>query len=130
MIHSVMIFKLFSLANISICNCCMLKFSIEPYVLCDLLGNFTCLLVSTTGYRPGLSGFGGNEEEKRKTTQSLTTISFGNDLQPRIKDIKSIASESDLMTACAADNKDFYIFSFSENRVSGEKFDSNGNIAV
>lgn len=105
------------------------KFSVEPYVLRDPSDNFTCLLVRTTAYRPGLGGFGGNEGEKRRITKSLATISFGIDLEPQVKDIKSNATESVFMTTCAGDNKDFYIFSFSDDHVVSEKFDLNGNIA-
>lgn len=104
------------------------KFLIEPYVLCDPQGNFTCLLIRTTAYRPGLGGFGGNEGEKRKTTQALTRVAFGNDLEPQVKDIKSLATASVFMATCAGDNKDFYIFSYSGDQVLSERFDSNGNM--
>lgn len=104
------------------------KFLIEPNVLCDPRGNFTCLLVRTTAYRPGLGGFGGNEGEKRMITQALTRVAFENDLESQVKDIKSLATESVFMATCAGDNKDFYIFSYSGDQVLSERFDSNGNV--
>jgi len=104
------------------------KYQVYPFVLDDPQGNFTYLLIRTSALK-GLLGNGAAQvKEKTNETTELNAISLEANLEPHSKDYKSIALESVFVTACVGMNNDLYVFSFSNDQLVTEKFDSDANL--
>ena len=101
---------------------------IEPVVLNDPAGNFNYLLIRTSDQRGGLASLAVKAENKTHEFTQLSIISLESNLETHIKDLKDIALETFFAGACAGNNNEVYVSSFSKDQLITEKFDENGNL--
>jgi hypothetical protein len=101
---------------------------IEPVVLNDPAGDFNYLLIRISGQRGGLASLAIKAENKTHEFTQLSIISLESNLETHIKDLKDIALETFFAGACAGNNNEVYVSSFSKDQLITERFDDDGNL--
>jgi len=101
---------------------------IEPIVIDDPAGNFNYLLIRTSDQRGGLASIALKAQSKMHEFTQLSIISLESNLETHIKDLKDIALETFFAGACAGNNNEVYVSSFSKDQLITEKFDEDGNL--
>lgn len=103
---------------------------IEPIILDDPAGNFNYLFIRTSGQRGGFASLTYKAQNKTHEFMQLSIISLESNLETHTKDLKDIALETFFAGACAGNNNEVYVSSFSKDQLITEKFDKDGNLKV
>ncbi len=103
------------------------NYQVDQLVLDDPSGGFFCILLRTSPLKKGFASYANNADAKFTETTQLTALFINADLTPQTKDLKSISVGSAFISACTGSNSDLYVCSYSNDQVTVEKFDDNGN---
>ncbi|MEO6838073.1 MAG: hypothetical protein ABI185_06770 [Ginsengibacter sp.] len=104
------------------------KYKFVPIIINDPAGNFDMVLVRTTSLKRGLASYTSWPDDKFNETTQLSAIYLDDNLNAQTKDIKSGSIGSFFMSACAGNNNDLYLCSYSNDQLTIEKFDRDNNL--